>query len=81
MAAPRGIWHRSAPLVGALGGAASAAWYDATGAALTSGGFDFATGLADALFSVHPLVGYLGFVALGTTLGAVFSRIDADRGE
>ncbi|WP_459193933.1 hypothetical protein [Halosimplex sp. J119] len=81
MTPKRPIWYRSSPLVGAFGGAASAAWYDATGAALTGGGFDLVTGLADALFSVHPLVGYLGFVGLGTALGSLFARIDVPDSE
>ncbi|MFC7138302.1 hypothetical protein ACFQMA_00445 [Halosimplex aquaticum] len=81
MTPKRPIWYRSSPILGAFGGAASAAWYDATGAALTSSGFDLATGLADALFSVHPLVGYLGFVGLGVALGSLFARIDADESE
>ena len=64
---------RGGPVVGALGGLLCAAWYHATGEWSSYGageGSPFAL-LADLLFGIHPLVGYVVLVVIGTGLGLV----------
>jgi hypothetical protein len=63
-------WHRSSPLIGALGGAFTTAWVQVTGSlpcdTLLAGVVD-----ASAPFAVHPAVGWAVYVGLGTLLGWV----------
>jgi hypothetical protein len=64
---------RGGPVVGALGGLLCAAWYHVTGEWSSYGAGEaspFAV-LADLLFGVHPLVGYVVLVAVGAGLGLV----------